>query len=88
MFIGSPDTNATIKIKAVKLELGPTQTLCHNEGTESSPIWVLNEIPDYETELLRCISSKTDNFDTYSNKTVATTADIATAITNAIGGSY
>ncbi len=40
----------TLKIKAVKLELGPVQTLAHKEGDT----WVLNEIPDYATELAKC----------------------------------
>ena len=38
------------KIQAVKLELGPFQTLAHKEGSK----WVLNEIPDYTTELKKC----------------------------------
>lgn len=38
-------------ILAAKLELGDTQTLAHKEGDT----WVLNEIPDYETELLKCL---------------------------------
>lgn len=38
------------KIQAVKLELGPFQTLAHKEGSK----WVLNEIPDYATELAKC----------------------------------
>ena len=37
-------------VKAVKLELGPTQTLAHKEGDK----WVLNEIPDYGEQLRRC----------------------------------
>lgn len=37
-------------IIAVKLELGSTQTLAHKEGGT----WVLNEVPDYATELVRC----------------------------------
>ena len=37
-------------IKAVKLEVGSTQTLAHKEGDT----WVLNEIPDYATELAKC----------------------------------
>ena len=44
----------SIKIIAVKLELGSEQTLCHNEGTEENPVWVLNEIPDYGEELRKC----------------------------------
>ena len=37
-------------IKAVKLERGPVQTLAHKEGSA----WVLNEIPDYGMEMLKC----------------------------------
>lgn len=37
-------------LKAIKLELGPTQTLAHREGDK----WVLNEIPDYGEQLRRC----------------------------------
>lgn len=37
-----------------KLELGSEQTLCHNEGTDETPVWVLNEIPDYDEELRNC----------------------------------
>lgn len=47
-------TNTTLKVKAVKLELGSYQTLAHNEGTEANPNWVLNEIPDFGEELLKC----------------------------------
>lgn len=39
-----------IAIRAVKLELGSQQTLCHKEYGE----WVQNEIPDFGTELLKC----------------------------------
>lgn len=38
------------KAKAAKLELGPTQTLAHQENG----VWVLNEIPDYGEQLVRC----------------------------------
>ena len=37
-------------IRAVGLELGTQQTLCHKEYGE----WVLNEIPDFGTGLLKC----------------------------------
>lgn len=40
----------TFEMSAVKLELGSTQTLAHKEGDA----WVLNEIPDYATELMKC----------------------------------
>ena len=46
--------SSPILCKAVKLELGSEQTLCHNEGTEENPVWVLNEIPDYGEELRKC----------------------------------
>lgn len=39
------------KIKAMKLELGPTQTLAHRDEDGN---WVLNEIPDYGGELAKC----------------------------------
>ena len=52
------DTNGSIMfwaaqkatIVAVKLELGATQTLAHQENGN----WVLNEIPDYGEQLARC----------------------------------
>lgn len=38
-------------IVAVKLELGSEQTLAHQVNSS----WVLNEIPDYQTQLLACM---------------------------------
>lgn len=38
-------------IRAVKLELGPQQTLAHQDVDGN---WVLNEIPDYGEQLRRC----------------------------------
>ena len=38
-------------IKAIKLELGSTQTLAHQDADGN---WVLNEIPDYGEELRKC----------------------------------
>ena len=40
-----------IKVYAVKLELGSTQTLAHQDENGN---WVLNEIPDYGEQLARC----------------------------------
>lgn len=40
-----------ISIKAAKLELGSQQTLAHQDADGN---WVLNEIPDYGEQLLRC----------------------------------
>lgn len=39
------------KLVAVKLELGPQQTLAHQEDG----VWVLNEIPDYGEDLTKCM---------------------------------
>lgn len=83
-------TTAAEKVfKAVKLELGTEQTLCHNEGTVEAPVWVLNEIPDYEYELYRCMTSTADPSDTYANKSLATRQDLtniqATGTTNNTG---
>lgn len=43
-------SGATAKLVAVKLEIGDSQTLAHQE----SGVWVLNEIPDYAEELAKC----------------------------------
>lgn len=44
-----------IKLFAAKLELGGTQTLARNIGTESNPQWVLNDPPaNYGEELAKC----------------------------------
>ena len=47
IFVGS---GVTKTILAAKMEVGSVQTLAHKEGTT----WVVNEIPDYGTELARC----------------------------------
>lgn len=44
-------TNASATISAVKLELGDTQTLAHQDEDGN---WVLNEMADYGEELLKC----------------------------------
>lgn len=46
-------TGGSTTIVAAKLELGDEQTLAHQENG----VWVLNEIPDYEEELIRCATS-------------------------------
>lgn len=43
--------NAGETILAAKLELGPTQTLAHQDSAGN---WVLNEVPDYGEQLRRC----------------------------------
>lgn len=50
-FAGRDGSNSDFQIIACKLELGSSQTLAHNEGTEENPNWVLNELPDYYAEL-------------------------------------
>lgn len=67
-------------IAAAKLELGDTQTLCHNEGTDVNPVWVLNEMPDYATELMRCISSTAYANDPYANKDYASALKVGSRI--------
>ena len=44
-------TKVDYTIAAVKLELGDTQTLAHQDESGN---WVLNEIPDYGEELAKC----------------------------------
>ncbi len=46
----SAQEGMSVQIAAAKLELGSQQTLAHKEGDT----WVLNEIPDYGTELAKC----------------------------------
>ena len=61
-----------IKIHAVKVELGPTQTLAHQDVTGK---WVLNEVPEYGGQLRRCqryfyrVNSHAYGW-TYNNNTV------------------
>ena len=86
--------NNSNTIKAIWMELGTEQTLCHNEGTAEAPVWVLNDVPDYEYELYRCITSTADSSDTYANKSLATEQQLAyvemgtTASRNYIAGQY
>ena len=47
---GLDDTGKYIEIKAIKLEPGTQQTLAHQDGSA----WVLNEIPNYEAEIIKC----------------------------------
>lgn len=45
------DATTPLNILAVKLELGSEQTLAHQDANGA---WVLNEIPDYAEQLLKC----------------------------------
>ena len=44
-------TNTSITLVGAKVELGDTQTLAHQDSNGN---WVLNEIPKYSEELLKC----------------------------------
>ena len=50
MFHIKPNTSNPVDVLAAKLELGPTQTLAHQENG----VWVMNEVPDYGEQLRRC----------------------------------
>lgn len=52
-----------VNLIAVKLEIGDTQTLAHQENGA----WVLNELPNYAEQLYRCCASTIDKDDTYAN---------------------
>lgn len=73
----STGTSLNIVFYAVGLYLGTEQTLCHNEGTDANPVWVLNEVPDYQYELYKCMTSTADSTDTYANKSLATEQELA-----------
>lgn len=45
------EPGAEITVLAAKLELGPTQTLAHQDAAGN---WVLNEVPEYGEQLRRC----------------------------------
>lgn len=47
-------------ILAAKLELGPTQTLAHQDAAGN---WVLNEVPEYGEQLARCQRYQFEVFD-------------------------
>lgn len=57
----------SITIKAVKLELGDSQTLAHKDADGN---WALNEIPDYANEYIKCIQ-----YDNSTGSYVGLTAD-------------
>ena len=67
---------STIELVAVKLELGDVQTLAHQDANGN---WALNEIPDYNEELLKCVQSTADPADEYANQVVYHTGNKPTA---------
>lgn len=46
------NANTSVEPAAVKLEVGPTQTLAHWDPTASA--WVLNEVPNFKEQFDRC----------------------------------
>lgn len=50
-FVSITKAETTLGIQAAKLELGPQQTLAHQDADGN---WVLNEVPDYGEQLRRC----------------------------------
>ena len=67
---------ALYKIKAIKLEHGNAQTLAHLENG----VWVLNELPNYQEQLIRCKTSTADLEDEYANQPIVYTSDYDTII--------
>lgn len=51
VFLKRSAGDVSFSVAAVKLELGDTQTLAHQDADGN---WVLNEIPDYGEELRKC----------------------------------
>lgn len=49
-----PGTGESLSVAAVKLEIGTVQSLASNIGTSDNPVWVLNDVPNYEAEIIKC----------------------------------
>lgn len=49
----SGPSGGSISFSAVKLEIGSTQTLAHQENGS----WVLNEVPNFDEQYMRCVIS-------------------------------
>ena len=64
--------SSTVNIVAAKLEIGDTQTLSHEEFFSIGGYYseVLNEIPNYDEQLLRCRISTADSTDPYANNSI------------------
>lgn len=69
--VQSDSVGSAVKLIAAKLELGTQQTLAH-QGADGN--WLLNEIPDYNEQLLCCCMSTADSADAYANNKVAPAA--------------
>ena len=64
-------TNAKVKLRAVKLEYGTVQTLAHQDEDGN---WVLNDVPNYAEELMKCCLNTADSSDTYANNLMTASA--------------
>lgn len=64
--------SSTVNVVAAKLEIGDTQTLSHEEFFSYGSYYseVLNEIPNYDEQLLRCRISTADSADPYANQSI------------------
>lgn len=71
MIANGSNSDAEFTILAAKLELGDTQTLAHQDADGN---WVLNEMPNYNEELLKCCMSTADSTDTYANNKITPAA--------------
>lgn len=74
------NAGTSIDVMAAKLELGDMQTLAHQENG----VWVLNEIPNYAEQLIRCKSSAENSADTYANNSIAFVSNNASSSHNSI----
>lgn len=77
----APTVGDYVLLTAAKLELGDTQTLAHQESGE----WVLNELPDYEEQLIRCRSNTANPNDSYANDQVAFQSELANQTHKSLG---
>lgn len=59
--------STSMTVVAVKLELGSQQTLAHKENN----VWVLNELPNYTEELIKCQTNTNNASDRYANKVIS-----------------
>ena len=74
--------NNAMTIAAVKAEIGSIQTLAHIENGA----WVLNEIPQYGEERMRCFRAMADSADEYSyNPNAPIWSKTVSAVVNASG---
>jgi hypothetical protein len=68
--------NGSVTVQAMKAEVGNVQTLAHQDADGN---WVLNEIPNYHEEFLKCIQSTVDPTETYANEVIYHTGNKPTA---------